>query len=60
MLKRRKTRQDKELHQKEIEDQEAHQEEENRQAQDEMLCIAAEEEQKRLAEERAVEEGKSE
>ena len=33
---------------------EACQEEENRQAQDEMLCIAAEEEQKRLAEERAV------
>ena len=48
-------RQDKELRQKEIEDQEACQEEENRQAQDEMLHIAAEEEQKRLAEERAVE-----
>ena len=42
--KEEKARQDKELHQKEIEDQEAHQEEENRQAQDEMLCIAAEEE----------------
>ena len=40
---------------KEIEDQEACQEEKYRQAQDEMFCIAAEEEQKRLTEERAVE-----
>ena len=52
--KEEKARQDKELHQKEIEDQEARQEEENRKVQDEMLCIAAEE-QKRLAEERVVE-----
>ena len=53
--KEEKGRQDKELHQKEIEDQEARQEEENRKVQDEMLCIAAEEDQKRLAEERVVE-----
>ena len=52
--KEEKGRQDNELHQKEIEDQEACQEE-NRKVQDEMLHIAAEVEQKRLAEERVVE-----